>query len=451
MTRLTPGRERSRPFLAVLSALACLTVAAHALAQDLPFVGRVVADQGAVRAGPGNAYYVVGTLKKGTLVTVEDTFASSWYKVMPPKGVFSYVPAADVDVRADGKVGTIRGSKVAVKAASENGPGESYKTQLRLDKGDIVQIVAKEGEYLKILPPKNSYVYVRQTMIEEASLSATVVEPAGGSSNVGNGTTTAVEETTTMVEETTTTTVEETTTTVEEVVDTTVDSGTDAAVDVMPPDGGTESLDEREGGMDEGTDAVAEVTEITETTVTVTTIVEPAVGSETLRKLEERFDEQMLLPLEQRDSNGMLLAYQEIAADPSITGVEHKIASMRIRRLQRDVLLSEAMAEINAARADIKAGAKPAVVEEIKPEPGPQYDVVGKLLASRVYDGRRLPRLYRLVAVSDLSTLAYIRPSRELDGTYFGQVVGIIGRTQFDPELKVQLVEVDQLDVLGAQ
>lgn len=83
-----------------------------------------------------------------------------------------------------------------------------------------------------------------------------------------------------------------------------------------------------------------------------------------------------------------------------------------------------------------------------------RYDMVGRLTTSAVYDGTRLPRMYRVQAVGEAlpRTLGYIRPSEALQlETKVGRVVGIVGSTVFDSSLKLSVVTPKQVDVLAAQ
>ena len=78
------------------------------------------------------------------------------------------------------------------------------------------------------------------------------------------------------------------------------------------------------------------------------------------------------------------------------------------------------------------------------------YDAVGRLLASSVYDGRTLPRMYRLIDPTTGKSLAYIKPDAPVDCTgYLGKLVGIQGATAYDPALKLKVINVKRIDHLG--
>jgi len=79
------------------------------------------------------------------------------------------------------------------------------------------------------------------------------------------------------------------------------------------------------------------------------------------------------------------------------------------------------------------------------------YDYVGKLRPSAVYDGRRLPRMYRLVTVGEgvPRTLGYIEPREELGlERKLGVLVGVMGEASRRSELRLNAIQAQRVDVL---
>ncbi len=63
------------------------------------------------------------------------------------------------------------------------------------------------------------------------------------------------------------------------------------------------------------------------------------------------------------------------------------------------------------------------------------FKVIGRLLPSTVYDGERLPKLYRIVSPEPgaARTLAYIMPQPGLDlDAKLGRIVGVAGDSKMD-------------------
>ncbi len=81
-----------------------------------------------------------------------------------------------------------------------------------------------------------------------------------------------------------------------------------------------------------------------------------------------------------------------------------------------------------------------------------QYVVVGRLSASTIYDGVRLPLMYRVQTVGGASsgrTLGYVRPQEGVNPDRFiGAIVGIVGTSQIDPSLKLNIVSPTRIDSL---
>lgn len=78
------------------------------------------------------------------------------------------------------------------------------------------------------------------------------------------------------------------------------------------------------------------------------------------------------------------------------------------------------------------------------------YQMIGTLRASTLYDGKRLPRMFRVESVGGVPhTIGYVKPDakRNLD-VLVGRIVGIIGDTQMDRTLNVQLITPTRIDEL---
>jgi hypothetical protein len=82
---------------------------------------------------------------------------------------------------------------------------------------------------------------------------------------------------------------------------------------------------------------------------------------------------------------------------------------------------------------------------------GRAYALVGRLVVSTVYNGERLPRMYRVQSVSPVDgatrTLGYVTPNAEVEAK-LGRVVGVVGEPRFDPQLRLVIIRPDQIDVM---
>jgi hypothetical protein len=113
--------------------------------------------------------------------------------------------------------------------------------------------------------------------------------------------------------------------------------------------------------------------------------------------------------------------------------------------------LRDKMRKQAEARAAIEAG-RGKVAEQLKiAEDGRVYTMIGQLQASTVYDGQKLPLMYRVVSVGGVSprTLGYLKDSQEfaLLGKV-GAVIGVIGEAQLDRSLMLNVISPVRVDVL---
>ncbi|MAY73608.1 MAG: hypothetical protein CMJ31_02595 [Phycisphaerae bacterium] len=81
------------------------------------------------------------------------------------------------------------------------------------------------------------------------------------------------------------------------------------------------------------------------------------------------------------------------------------------------------------------------------------YTMVGRLVPSTLYNGDRLPLMYRLESVTRANgprTLGYVKPGDEgIRSAALGQVVGVIGESNYDPALRLLMITPLRVDVLG--
>jgi hypothetical protein len=181
-------------------------------------------------------------------------------------------------------------------------------------------------------------------------------------------------------------------------------------------------------------------------------LVEPA-GSASFAALEAQYKAAMSLPVDQQPLDELLKGYKDLLATPGLPPSQGRTAAFRIKLLERNSELAAALHEIVAARAQANAPTtQPVAVNPGTPgNPAkmPDYDAVGQLMASTVYDGVRLPRLFRIVDPPSGRTIAYLHPNIDIDPTLFlGRVVGIVGEIKDDPELKLPIIEPKRIDAL---
>lgn len=110
------------------------------------------------------------------------------------------------------------------------------------------------------------------------------------------------------------------------------------------------------------------------------------------------------------------------------------------RRLQR-------IAEVEL-EADENTGRVRTAIDSLDPT----YTAVGRLSVSAIYDGRRLPLMFRLVSVESgpSRTIAYVTPESGVDVRgRIGTVVGVVGERVERSTLKLPLIRPTRIDVIA--
>ncbi|MBK7403966.1 MAG: hypothetical protein IPJ41_04890 [Phycisphaerales bacterium] len=132
------------------------------------------------------------------------------------------------------------------------------------------------------------------------------------------------------------------------------------------------------------------------------------------------------------------------------TALEQRLMAVNMR-----IELRDKGRELRARREAIDASTQAVTgkVRELERTRG--YQFVGRLVRSSVYDGVRLPLMYRMVSVNERvpRTIGYIKPGDEsLDvAGKLGEIIGVLGTSTYDPALKLRLVSPTRVDVLQAE
>ncbi|MBX2853219.1 MAG: hypothetical protein KTR15_15905 [Phycisphaeraceae bacterium] len=434
----------STALAAVLMVFASLPTAA----QEAPFIGVVTEDKVDVRSGAGRAYYVVGELKKGDMARVEKVlFNQTWYQIRVPQNVNSYVSKAFVDAQGDGEKGTINQDRTEFKAASLRGPGESYRVQGTLSKGDAVTILAEEGNFYKIAPPKDAFVFIPAGTLRKAT--AEDLEAAGDDkTDKPDGTDKPTEpvkpvEPIKPVEPVKL--VEPDSTDGPDGTDKPVEPGTQIPDHRDPNDGQVKEPgsigqpDTAQIPTPPSTDGWPKAPEVE---------VETPARSDALKTVENKVLPYFSLPIEKQPLDKMAAAYQNLQAY-DLPGIDEQIIEVRLRLIERRQQIVATMEKAKAAQKNTQARTVITAKEDLEPLPD-RFTAVGLLMPSTVYDGGSLPLLYRVVDASPAArTLAYVAPSDKLEvGAMLNQLVGVVGKTSYDRALKLNVITIDRVVML---
>jgi len=377
---------------------------------------------------PNDSAYTVAEVKSGTVLRV-DADDARWARVEYPAGAKAYVRADD-GVIENGKLRLTNATKLFARNQVKGGGG-SWKAvfDVELPVGTILELsepqTEKQGEILigyNVIAPAGAKGFVESKSLRRATqtevdgaktagglVDAPAVAPSGnGVSPTGvdlTKPTTAVKPATTDATKT-----------------------TDAATPGTVTAGG-------------GTTNVA---------ATPTAPAERRIGD--VKQLEAAFAEVVKQPVMTAEFGELMVEFQRaIDAVPADKPTFKKQLQQRLDYL---VLRKEYQASMLAAEEARKGDQsqqeklKTAVADL---EATRIYTMIGTLQPSTVYDGTRLPKMYRVQSVGDVNprTLGYITPNDELSlDSKVGLVVGIVGQSQLDPGLRLNVIAPVRVDTL---
>lgn len=419
----------------VLAALTPAFLATLAFAEPKPVEPYyvVVGGQAPLVCMPNDSAYTIAEVKTGTILRV-DADDSRWARVEYPAGAKAFVRADD-GVVEQGQLRLTNATKLFALNQVKGGSG-SWKAvfDVELPIGTMLTLAdpatEKQGEIVigyNVLTPAGAKGFVEvkglrratQDEIESAKtaggiVTRTAIAPSGGGVTPA-GVTPAKDtpaETKVATKDTTT---------------------KDAATTVVPT--------KVTGAGDVGT---------AQTSTTLAAPTERRVGD--LKQLEAAFVEVVKQPVGTAEFGELIAEFQRaIDAVPADKPGLKKPLQARIDYLN---LRKDYQASVNAAEEARKGDA--AMQEKVKAavadlESTRIYTIIGTLQPSTVYDGSRLPRMYRVQSVGDVNprTIGYITPQDDLNlDTKVGQVVGIIGQAQMDPSLRLNVIAPVRVDLL---
>lgn len=172
-----------------------------------------------------------------------------------------------------------------------------------------------------------------------------------------------------------------------------------------------------------------------------------------LEDLEASLEASRRLPPAQLDE-----ALEELLAEYSRTraeaGDDERLGAqldMRIEWLKLRIATRDQRRSIEAALNNATDRSRQLDQQVADWRKGRAYALVGRLVVSTVYNGERLPRMYRVQTVSPVDgatrTLGYVMPNAEVEAK-LGRVVGVVGEPRFDPQLRLVIIRPDQIDVM---
>lgn len=425
----------------VVLAMVVALLAPMARAQVQPvtaYFAVVSADDTPLRSGDGDLLYPVAKLAKGTLLRV-DGQGKGYLRVAYPAGTACFVPADSVQIDAGSKTATVT-KPTRLKALNvTTGYKGSWKDVLdqTLNAGAKLTLADSEpvpdgrgNAAYKVVPHEQARAFVQEGAVVKATQEQineymAKVQPKNGE-KPSDAHAAKPEKAKT-----------DKPTTEKPVAEKPADDGTNLAQPKVTP--------KPEDGQPQATNPVDQPK---------VTPVEPPKNP--YERLETAFDSVRKQPVESAEYTPLLGEYQTaidgLQETPLNVSVKRRLTQRRdYLKLQIDIQAKQrelAEAKQNLSLDEQKLADRMKDVERTR-----QYTIVGRLSASTIYDGKRLPLMFRVMAIGGQSsrTLAYLKPDEKLkiEGK-IGQVVGILGESRLDPTLKSNVITPIRIDTLEA-
>ncbi len=170
--------------------------------------------------------------------------------------------------------------------------------------------------------------------------------------------------------------------------------------------------------------------------------------------LESAFKAMSSQPVEEAEIEPLIAEYRRLSDSlPDVESsrvwrvqIQNRVMLLEVRRQ-----LQENLREVEAASAAASRHADAIARRSTELDRSRPYELVGRLATSTIYDGRRLPLMYRLQSVEAGGgrTIAYIVPTPGVDlAGRLGAIVGVEGQSRLDPALRLRIVQPTRVETL---
>ncbi len=444
--------------LASASPLFVVCTDAHALPQapsattkapaKEPYVAIVTQSDTLVRSGPSvESAYPFGKLPQGAVLFVSEE-SLGWARVALTgdtfTGWFGYVPASAAAVaNDDGSMLSITGrSEVRAPNFEANGdPEKSFKMIAPLGDGDVLEILevvkGERGNFYAVKLPAKATGWVNASALRPA----TPAESASATPAAPSPRPIATPTTTPAAAMPATETTPSTTTTPDL-------SGprpiTDPPTTIVPTPAETITLTPPD---DASTPAPSTAVDST----TARNLAAAKARAATYEDLEKLWAKLRKAPVESAELTQLRERYLAFAEDPATSSIRASLAQTRASQIALRMEVQDSILELAKLKAKSNASVDGIANLELALLNRKGYDAVGRLNASLVYDGERLPLLYRLMDNVTGQTIAYIVPASAFDlSSMLGLLVGIKGPIEYDGALRLNTLSPSAIDVLAS-
>lgn len=456
----------------------------------------LVTDQRAmIRCGAGTAYYPVAELRAGTILIMDGETSSGWARVAYPKSAAALVRTEYAQISGDGNSLTLSRDDNLVAYNALAGARGSWSKLLSEPAqrgteftviGEAVNDLSGELAGYRVEAPKNARGYVRLSFLRAATPSEVEnwknqADAPAVAANTENNDEPAVDPGTQAPDEQA------------QPVDVANNDTSNDTGNTEPADDSAQDASLVDPMIDDETIAANKpANTTTNTTTPVPTQTNPDQSNQTqpdstqqanaepangdtqansepepakpaplrINSIEEM--EQLFAAVQKQSTEeaeyGPLLAEVTRMYDATADTPENAGLRTALRQRQSVLKIRQRVQEATRANASLSERAterEQELVDKVRElEIQRSYAVVGRLLPSAVYDGRRLPRMYRVQSLGVTEaprTMGYLRPSDDINlENMLGETIGVVGTPELDPRLNLLIIEPLKIDLIQA-
>lgn len=217
------------------------------------------------------------------------------------------------------------------------------------------------------------------------------------------------------------------------------------AASTSPPGAGAPGAAPAEGGTTPITMEPGAVVEVDERA----TVIEETIDRIQLSDLEARFKVLLMEETETAEVGPLREAYVAFAMQDSVSAANRDFALARAEQLLLRTEVQQRLQRLRRLRnrTDVELEGVRAIV--VAAENRQAYAAIGRLNASSVFNGDRLPLLFRVQDPAGGQTVAYVAPVEGIElFPLLGQLVGVVGTPRYDSALRVNVVTPVRVDIL---
>lgn len=176
----------------------------------------------------------------------------------------------------------------------------------------------------------------------------------------------------------------------------------------------------------------------------------PRIEQITLADIEAAFERLKLEDPETAEVGPLRQRYLEFSDRPTTSPTQRDFARTRAEQLKLKEEIQDRIAQVKMLIARSSADLEVIRGSRVAMDARQPYIAVGRLNASTIYDGVRLPLLFRIQDPTGGQSIGYLQPGQGFDLTaLLGQLVGVVGTKGYDEALRLNIIAPTRIDVLG--